>query len=238
VVDAVMAILRVSKDEAIRVIRKHQTGRVLITTRVKTRRRRVPMPRGMGHIEGPHRRYLRSRGFNRRDLTLWNVQATRHMSGKWNWRLVYPIRNRASEIVAWQGRSISAVFKPKYQTTPRDDCLEEPESFLYGIHEAKGDYIFVVEGAFDVWRFGAGTVGLLGSNWHNQQANVLRGYRRRFIMLDSDDPLAQKKAIQLAEWLSLFPGETEIIEELPCDPAGLSRREVSKLRKKLLGGSL
>jgi hypothetical protein len=75
----------------------------------------------------------------------------------------------------------------------------------------------------------------MGSNWYMEQANVLRRYRKRFILLDSDDPLAQKKAQKLADWLSLFPGETVMVEDLPCDPAGLSRKAARKLKKDLLG---
>jgi len=148
--------------------------------------------------------------------------------------VVYPIRNEASEVVAYQGRAISEDTKPKYKMTTDEDCLEDPRTFLYGIDKVPGKTIVIVEGVTDVWALGPGAVGTFGIDWKTEQANKLRQFENRFIMFDPDRQ-AQRAAQRLAEWLSYYPGNTEIVHGLRTDPGSMSRQERKNIRRRLLG---
>ena len=62
----------------------------------------------------------------------------------------------------------------------------------------------------------------------------LKDFRRRFVMLDPDSA-GKHRAEQLANWLGMFEGETELIEGLSSDPGDLSQREADKMMKELIG---
>jgi hypothetical protein len=125
---------------------------------------------------------------------------------------------------AYVGRSIRDSVRPKYRLSDGS-----PPDLLYGIHRVPGDSVIVVEGPADVWAVGPGAVATLGIDWHTAQALQLKAFRRRYIAYDPEER-AQKKAQELGEWLSLFSGETTLIEGLPGDPGSLSRRRLRELR--------
>ena len=198
-----------------------------------TRQRTIKPPDGTGPLLAAHRRYLRRRGFHPKALeSRWDIQATRHLSGGWNWRIVVPICDSTGRIVAYQGRAIGAHTHPKYRTTHSDKILQDPRSILYGIERAKGNSVIIVEGVPDVWRLGPGAVATLGIDWKPEQANILRQFHRRFIMFDPDAE-AQRQAEKLGKWLSYFPGKTVIIDKAPSDPGDLSDRSTQRLLNEI-----
>ena len=202
-------------------------------TKKKQRKRSAKKPAGMDALTSHHKRYLRGRGFSPKLLTeKWGVQGTEHLGGQWRWRLIYPIQNQEGDIVGYQGRTIRRKCKPKYKMSDDADMTEDATTLLYGHHKATGDTILVTEGVTDVWNFGYGTVATMGIDWTLEQANKIRQYKNRFIMFDPEEQ-AQKRAEELAKWLSYFPGNTEIIEDLPCDPGDLDEDEVNEIKALL-----
>lgn len=93
----------------------------------------------------------------------------------------------------------------------------------------------IVEGPTDVWRLGPGAVATLGVDWTVEQALQLKDYSRRYIMFDPDSP-GQRRAQGLADWLGMFDGETELIEEMSSDPGGLPQAEADQIMKELIHG--
>lgn len=201
----------------------------------KNRPNEVCWPAGVLSLGDPqsrsHARYLRRRGFDVGVLSsLWDVRATTLYSGQWNWRVVYPIRSGGGDAVAFQGRAIIDDVTPKYRMTEEKDCVEDPRGFLYGIDQAWGDSVLIVEGVTGVWKLGPGCVATFGIDWKRQQVNKLRRFKKRFVMFDPED-LAQRKAQELANALSLFDGETEVLYGMPHDPGDLLPSEVEEIRK-------
>ena len=137
-------------------------------------------------------------------------------------------------MVAYQGRAINDDVRPKYKMADDKDCLMDPKTLVYGLHKAKEKEVIIVEGITDVWKLGRGAVATLGIDWNTTQANLLRCYTRRFIAFDPE-PVAQKRAMELAKWLSFYPGVTELIEELSCDPGAMNEEEVEQLKSLLKG---
>lgn len=234
-VDAVMGLLRVSKEKAHELLREFGGGRADGRRAVVVRKRKIKAPLGLAPLAGCHRRYLKARGLDPDAVAEeWELQGSRFEDPKWAWRVVAPIRNLGGEVVAYVGRSIHNEAKPKYRVTDDADCLEDPKALVYGIHKVPDKAVIVVEGPADVWNMGPGAVATLGVDWTVARANKLRRFQRRFVMFDPE-PLAQERAEKLAEWLGSFPGETEVVSGLPSDPGSLSRKLVRKLRKSLLG---
>lgn len=236
IVDVIQWLTNASKDKAWEIRWKFDSEQRRVRIATGARPRSLQAPPGLEVLSDRHLRYLRTqRGLERPRAVAreWDLMGTGHLSGKWSWRVVGPIRNDKGGIVAYVGRSIMKL-KAKYQMTDRSKCLEDPNGLLYGIHKAKGDSVIIVEGPGDVWKLGPGAVATLGKNWRRLQANRLRQFKRRFVMYDPD-PEAQQKAQELAEWLSMYPGETEVVDGLPSDPGSLSEKMVRKIRRELLG---
>ena len=180
-----------------------------------------------------HKKYLRRRGFNTTALKRdWGLKGTRHLSGEWNWRIIIPIHNQDGKIVSYQGRAIKEGVKPKYKFIPKKDMLQDPKSLLYGLHKMDGSFVIIVEGVTGVWKLGTGTVATLGMDWKIPQAEILRRFKRRFILFDPGQQ-AQRKAYELAKWLSFFPGETEILDGFTHDPGEMREEEIKNFRKEL-----
>ena len=232
--DVISGLLRVSRERARQIAAHYQTARPRRgpERREKSRQRTIKPPQGSGPLATAHWQYLRSRGFGKKEADLWEMRGTRHLSGPWNWRLIFPIQDVHGTTVAWMGRAIGRAT-PKYRLTDDSQCLAERATFLYGAHKVQGDSVIVVEGPADVWNIGPGAVALLGVDWKLPQANLLRRFERRFIMLDPE-PKAQRKALELAQWLAYYPGHTEIIEGIEGDPGSLNKKQVKRIRKELL----
>lgn len=198
------------------------------------RKKAIKPPPGIKPLGQAHKRYLRRRGFDcSAIIELWAIQSTHHLSGSWNWRIVAPICNQEGLVTAYVGRAIGSKVRPKYKMTEAEHMLQDPRSVLYGIDKVPGDAIVIVEGITDVWRLGPGAVGCIGINWKSEQANILRLYSRRFVLFDPERQ-AQRQAERLARWLSIFPGQTEIILlDKGVDPGGLSYEEAEELMKSL-----
>lgn len=221
------------REEAREIIAKYQkdgpTG-----SRVKRDRPKVLVPPpGLGPLTAPHIRYLAKRGFDADDLVkTWEIQGTTYHSKEWNWRVVYPVRNRAGTIVAYQGRSISNDVRPKYRLSDQKEILDDPNSLLYGIHLVPRDAVIIVEGALDAWSIGPGGVATFGIDWKDAQVRILKEFPRRFVLYDPE-PKAQARALALAEALSIYRGETELLDGHRTDPGAMTRRAVARLRREL-----
>jgi len=238
-IDVIRALAKVSKEHAYRILGKYDDARPETKGKALARQRKVKAPpyaKPLTHPlmagVGKHWEYLRSRDITPEQAELWDLHGTHHLSGRWQWRIVFPVRNEEAQIIGWIGRALGQDTKPKYRVTEDEKCLEDPKGWVYGIDKAQEDYVLVVEGGPDVWRMGPGAVGTLGIDWNIIQANKLRRFKRRFIIFDPDEQ-AQKQAQKLAEWLSYFPGETEIITGLKTDPGDMLRKDVKRLREEL-----
>jgi hypothetical protein len=198
-----------------------------------TRRLSLPPPPDTGPLLEAHQRYLTSRNFRPEQLVSdWDLQGTGRFGENWRWRVIIPIHNQQGQIIAYQGRSIGTM-EPKYKMTNDEDCIEDPATMLYGIEKVTGDSVIVVEGCTGVWRLGFGSVATLGIDWKMEQVNRLRKFKRRFILFDPSEN-AQKKAVQLASALSLFPGTTEVIAGFDQQPGEFSVERAKRVRNDLL----
>lgn len=236
--EVIGALLRIrDKDQLKTIVSEFQTGSEKTPHEKIVREKEIEAPPCMQALHPAHIKYLNGRGFNVEHLkNKYNIKGTAGYSGVWNWRIIYPVWNGDDKIVAYQGRTIGDC-KPKYKLSDDKNCLEDPRGLLYGIHDVEGDSVIIVEGATDRWRMGSGTVATLGIKWSDKQANKLRRFKNRYVMYDSgpgeEETGSQEKAREVAEHLSQFPGNTEVLSGFDCDPGDLTYPEVRRIKVKL-----
>lgn len=211
-------------------IKQHTTEKKVFVPRT----RETKPPSRSGKMVKAHHEYLQSRKFDSYLLeSVWGLLGTKNLSKEWNWRILASLYSLEGNIVGWTGRTISEEVKQRWKTTSKKDLSEDPRKLFYGLQKAEiGKSILIVEGPSDVWRLGAGAVATLGIDWTEEQAGILRLFKRRFIMFDNQD-IAQKKAEELANWLSPLPGETILITDLKTDPGDLPQKEANSIMKEL-----
>lgn len=161
------------------------------------------------------------------------------LTGEWAGRLIIPIFYKG-KLVSWQGRSLLSKRKCaemeilRYKTLGIEQSVVDPKSILYNIDNCKEDYIIIMEGAFDVWRWGDNAVGTLGTSTTNEQKALMIGYKRIIILFDPEKE-AQERAHKLGNELKALSGkDVEIVDtELLHDPGDMSEKEIVALKKEL-----
>jgi len=200
--------------------------------KAQPRRRKAKQPPGMEAVSRVHKKYLERKNFDPEIIIEeWELMGTKGLSEGWSWRLIAPICDMRGTITGYAGRSLSEDVKPRWKFSRNSEMSDDPKKMLYGIDKVQ-DSVLIVEGVSDVWRFGPGAVATFGIDWKVEQAHILRQFTHRFIMFDPE-PQAQANAKALAEWLSPFGGETEIISGLKSDPGDLSQTRADKIKKEL-----
>jgi DNA primase len=114
-------------------------------------------------------------------------------------RIVIPIHNEKGELIAYAGRAVNGE-KPKYRL---------PNGFhkskvLYNLHRIgeQQEVVIVVEGFFDcilLAQEGVPCVALIGTSVSDEQAQILKRFKRVIFCLDSDEAgrMASVKLVKL-----------------------------------------
>ena len=193
---------------------------------------RVVLPKGLGPLLEPHRRYLRGRGFVPEELEeVWGVMGL-GLAGKLSWRVWVPVQV-GGETVSWTTRSISN--EPgvvRYLTAKREEEKVSAKDVLFG-EDHCSHAIMVCEGSFDAMAIGPGAVATMGMTVSESQVSKMSKYPVRVICFDSE-PQAQARARRLCDDLSAFPGDTYRVELSGKDAASSPREEIRELRETFL----
>jgi hypothetical protein len=171
--------------------------------------------------------YLKQRNFDLEYLeTVWGVRATGPFSNH-PFRVFMPIYlNRKA--VSWTARAACGQ-EPRYRNAGPGEKSMDEKTLLFGAQYAK-DAVIIVEGPFDSMAIGKGAVATLGIAVTTAQVNRLADYYKRVIVFDNE-PNAQRRARALADQLSIYPGETFIVNIDAKDPAEAKPSEIAALRK-------
>lgn len=189
----------------------------------------LKLPKNIGPLLGVHKKYLKGRGFKPKQLEkLWGIQGI-GMSSKLGWRIFIPIHYQG-EIVSWTTRSVTDKGL-RYLSAGADEEAINHKDLLYGEDNAK-HAVCCVEGPFDVWNIGPGAVGTCGTGYSRAQVLKLSKYPIRAVCFDNSKA-AQKRANDLCDMLSVFPGETFNIELDADDPGCAGPEEIQGIRETL-----
>ena len=196
------------------------------------------------------KRYITTRNFDPDYIAEKYKVVGMTLTGEWAGRLIIPIFYKG-KLVSWQGRSLLSKRKCaemeilRYKILGIEQSVVDPKSILYNIDNCKNDYIVIMEGAFDVWRWGNNAVGTLGTSTTNEQKALMIGYKRIIILFDPEKE-AQERAHKLAndltagfysngDWFS--PPDKikiDIVDtELGRDPGDMNEKEIMTLKKEL-----
>ena len=189
------------------------------------------LPKGVGPLGNPHMDYLRSRGFDPTTVEkLWDIGGI-GLASKLQWRIFIPITLN-DETISWTTRSISDQHRRRYvSASPAEELVHFKDS-CYGIDLVRTTAI-IVEGPTDVWRIGPGAVALYGLNFTPAQVDLLRRFPHKVVCFDNEYE-AQKRARELCETLSLFPGKVTNVCLDAEDPGSADVTEIKRLRKLVL----
>lgn len=192
---------------------------------------RLIMPKGVEALSGPHRRYLRGRGFDPDELArLWGLKGI-GLAARLSWRLWIPIHLQG-ETVSWTTRTIGENQK-RYVSASAAEEKVPAKSVLYGLDYVRHAAV-ICEGPTDVWRFGPGAVATLGLGYSRAQLLAMSRIPVRVVCFDMERA-AQRRAHGLTDTLSAFAGETYAVElETGDDPAGADPKEIGTIRGMFL----
>lgn len=191
---------------------------------------RLELPKGLGPLLPPHRKYLKSRGFSPRELErLWGVQGI-GLQARLAWRVFIPIQHRG-KTVSWTTRGLTDQ-EPRYVSAGLQQEAMPRKHLLFGQDFAR-HAIVVTEGPFDAIRIGPGAVATLGVAYSRAQVRKMANFPVRVICFDSD-PTAQQRARELCRTLEPYPGQTVNVCLDSKDPGSASAKEIRVLRKHFL----
>lgn len=200
---------------------------------IPKQRGKLVLPPGISKLSPAHKRYLRGRGFDPKELVRrWGIKGI-GMASRCAYSIFIPFHYRG-EIVSWTTRAIHDRGW-RYMGAKANEEKYNAKELLFG-EDLAVNSICVVEGPFDVFAIGPGAVGLMGLDWSESQLKRIATFPIRYICLDNR-PSAQKIARELCSELDLFPGETYNVVLRSKDPAEAKRtnhKELKKLRKLLL----
>lgn len=185
-------------------------------------------PAGRGLLMAPHINYLEGRGFDAAELArTWELEGI-GVTSSLSWRVYIPILWKGQR-VSWTTRAIGDKVQQRYISAGAGEEAVNHKHLVYGI-----DYclhsIVVVEGPADAWRIGPGAGALFGTGFETAQVRKLIAIPNRFIAFDNSRE-AQRRAHELAEQLSPFPGTTQVLQIDAPDPGTAPLREVKLIRK-------
>jgi DNA primase len=137
-------------------------------------------------------------------------------------------------LVTFTTRTINEKLEPKYLHCPKRTSSLFAKETLYNIDSA-GDTAIVVEGPIDAWRIGDGAVATFGVVFTQRQIKLIRErFKRVFIMYDAE-PMAQQQAQRLADSISGFNLEVNVVKLDKGDPGSLSMAEARHIRQEIIG---
>ena len=215
----------------VRIMRERLDGVALEAPIVPKAGRLLP-PAGIGPLGRAHRAYLAGRGYDPDIIAeLWGVRGIGN-AGRFSWRLYIPIHHHG-EVVSWTTRSIKPNDEQRWMSAGAETEAVRHKDILYGADYAH-HAIIIHEGPTDVWATGPGAVATCGTGFTEAQLKAMSRYTIRAVCFDRGRA-AQRRAQELANMLSPFPGLTYNVElETGDDPGEADRAELRELRAKFL----
>lgn len=205
----------------------------LETTRPRTqeaKRGKLKLPKGVGPLLGAHKRYLRGRGFDPKELVrLWGIGGI-GINSRLSWRIFIPIRSKG-EVVSWTTRNLTQNGL-RYISADSTEEVVNHKSLLYGEDYCR-HAIVIHEGPLDVWTTGPGAVCTFGTGFKRSQVLRMVEYPVRAVCFDAE-PVAQRRARELCDLLEVFPGETMNIVLSGKDANETDPKEIRWLKKNVL----
>jgi hypothetical protein len=224
-------VLNVSKQELTKTLKSIEIDKHFIAE-VKPIGSYKP-PSGVGELRKQHKDYLVYRGFDPAEIEdVWRVRGIGIGPPRFSWRLFIPIFDKGTNPVSWTTRSIGKNVDQRYITARPDQEIKSPKKLLYGWQYVTHSVV-ICEGPLDAWAIGPGGVATLGLMVTPAQIAIMATCPRRTLCFDRESA-AQKRAEAIADILSIYPGETNIVEVDGKDAASSPKENIQQIRKHFL----
>lgn len=188
------------------------------------------------------RKYLKQRNFNPSYLHKKYGIVGGGMTGKWKYRIIIPLIVN-NKVVSWTARSVLSKEElkeldiPRYKNLSIDESIINPKETWYNLDNCYSNEVVILEGCFDVIRFGDNSICSLGTTVTQSQIKIIQERFKKVYILFDNETEAQEKARKLGISLSSVGVEVEIVNAFEDfnknDMAELSEKEVEKLKKLL-----
>lgn len=192
----------------------------------------LALPAGRGALGPGHNAYLAKRGYDPASVArVWGAEGIANAAAL-RWRIFIPIHHHG-EIVSWTTRAIKPTEKQRYISAGLEQEAIPHKDILYGADYAR-HAIIIHEGPLDVWATGPGAVATCGTAYTGSQLHAMSKYSVRAVCFDNE-PGAQRRARELANALSVYPGTTHNVTlETGKDSGEADIGEIKELRKTFL----
>lgn len=180
-----------------------------------------------------HKRYLESRNFDAGFLEKkYDLRGTLATGDLYAYRVIAPIYHKG-RIVSYQGRDFTEKQEVRYATCRPELEIMHHKKILYNMDNARTNKVIVVEGVYDVFRFGDNTVATMGTGYKAEQVAMLaQNYEYIFTMFDPE-PEAQVRAKNLASDLAMAGKKVVNILLDEGDPGEQTEETVKALKMDL-----
>lgn len=232
---ALQKLLNMSRGQVDALVKQYEgRGSTAVRNRLNKRKElqvtEIKLPGSI--LEKQHKRYLEKRGFDSQYIMEKYQLLGTGIGGEWKYRIIIPIYFRG-KLMSFQGRDITDRQRLRYKSLDIEKSVMHYKHTLYGIDYCEGNTVVVMEGPFDVWRWGDGAVATYGTTITEWQVRLLSRYRKVFFLFDAEEE-AQRLALKAAGKLACMGVGVEVVDlEGECDPAELNESEVRGLKKEL-----
>lgn len=154
--------------------------------------------------------------------------------GSYNYRIIIPIYYK-KRIVSFTSRDVTDLSDIPYLHSRIDHSIIDPKRCIYNYDRVrKGKLLLIVEGVFDVWRIGNGTVCIFGTEFTWEQVEMVLDKEPSEIitLFDSD---ASDKGYRLASQFNGLGYKTRNFIIDREDPDKLDKADLLRIRKILDG---
>ena len=164
------------------------------------------------------------------------------VSGLWKYRIIIPVIQKGI-VTSFVARSIlsNKILKmydiPRYKNLPEEFSIKSVKETVFNLDNCKNTTGIMLEGSFDVFRFGDDSFCCLGSSLTQTQINIIANrFNKVFILFDNEKE-AQIKAKKYGKLINNLGVDVEIVDcfgDFNKNDAGeLNEMEVMQIRNEL-----
>jgi len=137
--------------------------------------------------------YLLSRHFNPNELIKnYNIQGG-GWYGDWKNRIIIPIY-LGGKLISWTSRTIIKDKEPRYKNLENHLSVIDPKKIFFNLDNCYENYVVLLEGPFDVLRFGDNSICGFGITLTITQILFLSERFKKVYILFDNQRIAQRKA--------------------------------------------
>jgi len=229
-------ILNVSSNIVTEICDSYQTRNMIIAKlndKEKPNKEKINLP-GFP-LSTTEKKYLLNRHFYPNDLMkTYNIQGGGYY-GEWKNRIIIPIYV-GGKLVSWTSRTIISDREPRYKTLPNQESVINIKKIFFNLDNCTHDYVLLLEGPFDVMRFGNDSICGFGMQLSRTQLIYLaERFKKVFICFDNER-IAKNKAHEYSMLLcgyGIESYEIDISDYNVNDVGELSPYKIKQFRKFL-----